>query len=136
MDYLAVAAAGFLGAVTRGLLNKIISAYFPGLFPFGILIINLTGCLFLSLFMNLTLSRYPINPRLRLAVGTGFVGAYTTFSTFAVGSIDLLRKGFPNVGILYILATSFGCVAFAWLGKILSDYITEGRPDRGMEGEN
>ncbi|MHB9094526.1 MAG: fluoride efflux transporter FluC, partial [Eubacteriales bacterium] len=89
MDYLAVAIAGFLGAITRAALGKAIKALVVTVFPLGTFIINLTGCFILSFFLTLTLERLEINPKLRLAIGTGFLGAYTTFSTFAVDSINL-----------------------------------------------
>ncbi|MFZ5641265.1 MAG: fluoride efflux transporter CrcB [Bacillota bacterium] len=125
MDYLAVGIAGFLGAVTRAVLSKIIIR--TGLaspFPVNTLVINLTGCFVLSLLMHLTMDWLEINPRLRLAVGTGFLGAYTTFSTFAVEAVNLIRNNLPGLAFIYILATPLGCVLFAWFGAVLSKVIT------------
>ncbi|MBU7007799.1 fluoride efflux transporter CrcB [Phosphitispora fastidiosa] len=116
MDYLAVAAAGFLGAVTRAALGKAADALIVTVFPLGILIVNLTGCLILSFFLTLTAERLKINPKLRLAVGSGFLGAYTTFSTFAVDSIGLIVSRQIWGGLGYIIGTSLGCIALAWLG--------------------
>ncbi len=115
MDYLAVGIAGFLGAVTRAFLGKVMAGV-SLLFPVSTLAINVTGCFVLSFFLNITIERLHINPRLRLAVGTGFMGAYTTFSTFAVESVDLMKAGSAWFSVLYIVATAFGCVAFAWVG--------------------
>ncbi|MDA8212276.1 MAG: fluoride efflux transporter CrcB [Clostridia bacterium] len=129
MDYLAVAIAGFLGAVTRAALGKLIKAGFTSAFPLNTLIINLTGCFVLSFFLTLTVDRLAINPKLRLAVGTGFLGAYTTFSTFALESINLLRSNLTGLSLAYILSTSLGCVLFAWFGVVLSRVMTA-RPVR------
>lgn len=129
MDYLAVAIGGFLGAVTRAALSELIGAGFSMPFPVNTLVINLTGCFVLSFFLNLTLNRLKINPKLRLAFGTGFLGAYTTFSTFALESVNLLRNNLVWVSFAYILATSLGCVLFAWGGAVLSRALTEPRSD-------
>ena len=132
MDYLAVAIAGFLGAITRAALGKAIKALVVTIFPLGTFIINLTGCFILSFFLTLTLERLEINPKLRLAIGTGFLGAYTTFSTFAVDSINLVKSHQMWVSLAYILGTSFGCVALAWLGAATSKALT-GRSDTEVE---
>lgn len=128
MDYLAVAIGGFLGAVTRAALGKLIKAGFTSSFPVNTLIINLTGCFILSFFLTLTLDRLEINPKLRLAIGTGFLGAYTTFSTFALESINLLRSNMAWLFLAYILSTSLGCVVFAWFGDVLSR-VMAAQPD-------
>ncbi len=89
----AIAAAGSVGAVLRYLVGLTSGWVFgPGL-PIGTFIINITGSLFLGWFLTVTQSRLPISDTLKLAIGTGFVGAYTTFSTYMYESNDLLRKG-------------------------------------------
>jgi len=127
LDYLAVAIAGFLGAITRAALGKAIKGLVVTVFPLGTFVINLTGCFILSFFLTLTLERLKINPRLRLAIGTGFLGAYTTFSTFSVESINLVKSHQMWVSLAYILGTSMGCVVLAWIGAAVSKLITEQR---------
>lgn len=127
MDYLAVAAAGFLGAVSRGFISNLIKPDFAGHFPLSTLMVNLTGCFILSLFMSLTLSRLIINSRLRLAIATGFLGAYTTFSTFSLEAVNLVRSGPGWLALGYILATPLGCILAAWLGDVLSRMAGKGR---------
>lgn len=126
MDFLAVAIAGFLGAVSRGLLTKLITVKVTSDFPVSTLIINLTGCFILSFFLTLTVERLRINPNLRLAVGTGFLGAYTTFSTFAVDSVKLLSNNMTGFFLLYVSSTALGCVLFAWLGVVASRTLIRG----------
>lgn len=133
MDFVAVGIAGFLGAITRFALSKVLKIGIFGVFPFSMMFINLTGCFILSFFLTLTLERLEINPRLRLAIGTGFLGAYTTFSTFTVDSLNLIRSGHLLLAMVYILGTSFGSVIFAWLGVTLSRLITKSKQE---EAEN
>jgi len=125
LDYLAVAVAGFLGTITRAVLGKVIKTWVTIFFPLNTFIINMTGCFILSFFLTLTLERLEINPKLRLAISTGFLGAYTTFSTFAVESINLIRSHQMWISLAYILATSLGCVILAWVGAAASRALTE-----------
>ncbi len=120
MDFLAVAIAGFLGAVTRAALGEGINMLLPWKFPLGTLIPNLTGCFLLSLFMDLAMDRLQISQRLRVAVGTGFLGAYTTFSTFTVESLNLIENRLALQAAAYILLTPAGCVLMALWGHNLS----------------
>ena len=127
MDYLAIAAAGFLGAAARAAVGNVIMVWLPMDFPVGTLVPNLLGCFLLSLFMNLTLERLKIEPRLRLAVGTGFLGAYTTFSTFAVESVYLIETRLVVQAVAYIVVTPLGCLLAAWLGLLVSRMAGAGK---------
>lgn len=82
-QYLVVGAAGSVGAMLRLLVARISAHHLGTAFPYGTLIINVTGSLFLGWFMAYYGSKVIENDALRLAAGVGFVGAYTTFSTFA-----------------------------------------------------
>lgn len=82
MQILLIAILGFAGANLRYLVTQWMGA--PAGFPIATLAINLSGCAFLGWFYTITLYRVYIHPSIRLAVGTGFVGAFTTFSTFAI----------------------------------------------------
>lgn len=132
MNYLAVGIGGFFGAVARAFLGNLIRVGSGSLFPVHTLVVNLTGCFILSFFLNLTLDRLEINPRLRLGIGTGFLGAYTTFSTFAVESVNLMRSSLVWPALVYILSTSVGCVMFAWIGAAFCGALT-GRYDASKE---
>ena len=132
MDYLAVGLAGFLGAVARVLVAKYIRLGYSGDFPVNTLTVNLTGSFFLCFFMLIALKRLRISPRLRLAVGTGFCGAYTTFSTFSLETINLLREGRVFIAFTYIVITAFGCVVFGLLGASIGRLFT--RHEKRVEG--
>ncbi|MDB5098105.1 MAG: camphor resistance protein CrcB [Cyanobacteria bacterium RYN_339] len=86
-------------------------------FPYGTLLINLLGCFILGVVNTLVLER-GVPDVWRLAVGVGFCGAFTTFSTFGFETLALLREGRYAAAALYVLASNllgFGCAALGWL---------------------
>jgi CrcB protein len=88
---LVVGVAGFAGAVVRFLVT-IVFGRLTGRFPVGTLVINLSGSLFLGWFLTYAGSRN-LSDTFKLSVGVGFVGAYTTFSTYMYDSNKLLEDG-------------------------------------------
>ena len=90
---MAIGGAGFVGAVTRWLVAMSIGRIFERQFPLGTLFINVSGSFFLGWFLTFVAVRYPVPETFRLAVATGFVGAYTTFSTYMHESNALFEKG-------------------------------------------
>jgi CrcB protein len=91
MLYLAVGAAGFAGAVTRLGVTRLFGQT-GWRFPLGTMVINVTGSLFLGWFLTYIAGRN-VSDIARLAIGTGFVGAYTTFSTYMFDTVSLSREG-------------------------------------------
>jgi len=99
-EYGGVALAGALGAMTR----LFVARLFPWqVFPVGTLLINVTGSLFLGWFMTLFSGR--ISPVMQLAIATGFVGAYTTFSTYMYETDKMLRGGDSIRALAYLLGS-------------------------------
>lgn len=91
---LAVGGAGFVGAVARWLIAMGVGRIQGNVnFPFGTLLINVTGSFFLGWFLTMASSRLSISETTRVAIATGFVGAYTTFSTYMYESNKLLERG-------------------------------------------
>jgi len=118
MQVAAVGAGGFFGAMMRFYIGKVIPTPFG--FPYGTLLINLLGCLFLAWFFTMTARRWKINDNLKLAIGTGFTGAFTTFSTFSVETLNLLKNQQYGAALVYVLLSIFGGIAFALLGAKLA----------------
>jgi len=104
-QYLIVGAAGSLGAMLRLLVARISAHHLGTAFPYGTLIINVTGSLFLGWFMAYYGSKVVESDALRLAAGVGFVGAYTTFSTFAYET-DALHYGNESAKAITYVAVS------------------------------
>lgn len=92
-------------------------------FPYGTFIINLSGSLLLGFFITIATERFLIDPRLRMLIAVGFLGAYTTFSTYTMESFSLLSNGQWLYGIFNLLgSTILGVLAAAlgvYLGKLL-----------------
>jgi fluoride exporter len=104
-------AGGFCGALTRYLLGAPLLALAAALplsteaFPYDTLAINLSGALLLGALIGLVEHDAPVAPDMRLTVGTGFLGAYTTFSSFMVGADTLVIQGHPLAAVLYVCCT-------------------------------
>ena len=93
LQSLAIGAAGFFGSIARFAVARCFGQWFNIRFPLGTLVINITGSLFLGWFLTFTAERFPISDTLRLAIGVGFVGTYTTFSTYMYESTALIDDG-------------------------------------------
>lgn len=108
--YLYIALGGAVGATSRYCLSLWIANKIPGVFPLGTLIVNLLGCFLLGVLY--ALGDRTISPQLRLFLTTGFLGAFTTFSTFSVETLDLLKNGYPMIALGYLVASvMFGLLA-------------------------
>lgn len=135
-SYLAVAVGGFLGALARFGVGQMFADLVrsTGL-PWGTLIINLLGCFVLSLFLTITIDLLDINPLIRLGVSTGFIGAFTTFSTFTLETVQLIQAHqFWYVGV-YLFASIFLCLAMAAFGFIVTRGIEQYRINKQAGGE-
>lgn len=101
VTYLGIMFGGALGALLRHLLNQWIQAGGQS-FPLGILVINVLGSFVLAFVTTLSLKGL-LSESARLAIGTGFVGAFTTFSTFEWDTDRLIREGRYGFAVLYVL---------------------------------
>ena len=114
-----VGVGGFFGANARYLLtqwtNELLSPRW-GAFPYGTLLVNLVGSFGLALFGVWFSVRSGMPPQLRLLVGAGFFGAFTTFSTFANESLALTQGGGGASALLNIVLTNGGCLLAVCLG--------------------
>jgi CrcB protein len=90
--YLMVAVGGFVGAPSRYLLDRAINLRFESDLPWGTFLVNMSGSFTLGLLTGLSLSNH-LSPLAKALLGTGFCGAYTTFSTFTFETVRLLEVG-------------------------------------------
>jgi CrcB protein len=90
--FLVVAAGGIVGAPSRYLLDQFVTGHTSSGLPWGTLAINLSGSLLLGFLTGLTLAGH-LPPTAKALLGTGFCGAYTTFSTFTFETVRLMENG-------------------------------------------
>jgi CrcB protein len=105
MDYLVVGLGGFLGANARYLVAEWIGGRYGTSFPYGTLVINVSGSFVIGLFLVYITERLRVDSHWRLFFSVGFLGAYTTFSTFSFESLVLLQQGFWGLGLVNILGS-------------------------------
>ncbi len=133
LKYLIVGGGGSLGAVAR----YWVGGYFKtesGGFPLATFLINLTGSLVLAFFLTLILEKFRVADEWRWFFATGFLGAYTTFSSFTLEVINLFRGGNFAMGLLYSGASLVGGIMCAGLGWWLARRIIVALPPVNPQG--
>ncbi len=121
--YVYIALGAVLGASARYWVSGWAAEHLGADFPYGTLIVNLTGSFLLGLFLAASTGRLLVDPRLRLAAAVGFFGSYTTFSSYTNESINLILAGQSWQGTLNLLGSALlGALAAllgVWTGRIL-----------------
>jgi fluoride exporter len=102
----ALACGGVLGAVSRYAISLAVPTE-TARFPWGTFLINVSGSAALGFVLVLIIDRFPRGRLARPVLGTGFLGAYTTFSTFTVEAIDLVRAGHAGTALAYLAGSVF-----------------------------
>ena len=102
---LVVGAGGFLGAIARYAVGVWIETFWRRDFPLATFFVNVSGCFILGFFLAIATERMNISPMMRLLVATGFVGAYTTFSTFEYETQRLTTTGAFGWALVNVLAS-------------------------------
>ncbi len=115
-NYFAVAAGSALGGMLRYFINASLLSRVAVPFPTATFVINVTGSFIVGLFLTLAAERVQINPHLRLAVAVGFVGAYTTFSTFEYETLRLIEERRFALGVLNVVLSVAVGFAAVWGG--------------------
>ncbi|TXK85847.1 fluoride efflux transporter CrcB [Paenibacillus sp. N3.4] len=122
-----VGLAGICGALARYGLSVLWNPSTSSVFPWGTLFCNFAGCLFIGFLAFAKELRIPAN--LRLTLTTGFIGSFTTFSTFSYETVNMLRTDHFGLAAVYVLGSLWGGLAFTWLGaRFGQSFGGAGRP--------
>jgi len=123
---LVIAAGGVVGSLLRFQLGRWWPSV-PPAFPWTTWTINITGCLIIGSFMVVITERWSPHRLVRPFFGTGVLGGYTTFSTYATDAVLLTRDGRPTAAALYVVTTLIGAMAAVFLGMFLTRRILNRR---------
>ena len=122
-NYVAVAIAGAFGCCARLGVNQVVHEHYGQAFPLATLLINVSGCLLMGFLFFYTLEHVSISPTLRLAIITGVLGGFTTFSAFGIETYLLVNDGKLAQAVLYVtLSVVLGLAAVftgVWAAKSL-----------------
>ena len=118
-----IAAGGATGALLRYWMSNGIHAYMGRGFPYGTLSVNLLGSLLMGLAYVFLIDRMDVSPEWRAGLIIGLLGAFTTFSTFSIETLNLIEAGEQLKAGLNILFSVTFCIAGCWLGMIIGRQI-------------
>lgn len=122
-NYIFVGIGGVFGAAARYSIKLIENPGGSLAFPLNTFLINITGCFILSLLFTLASEIWSIDEELRLGIGTGFVGAFTTFSTLCKETVLLLRGGAYYTAAFYIILSAVIGLCAVLLGSTVAKFI-------------
>lgn len=133
---LAIALGGAFGAVTRFLVASGIHGWMGRGFPHGTLFINISGSFLMGLLSELLIVRFAVAAEFRAAILVGFLGAYTTFSSFALETLALVEQGSLIKAFLNVLLSVLLCMAAVWIGLIWGrSLFAGGQPGLFAQGQ-
>jgi len=112
--------AGGAGTLMRYWLSEWVAKRFGETFPSGTLVVNLVGCFLAGSLFYLMFDRYLINPTVRTIVLIGFLGGFTTFSSFGLQTFTLLRDGEVGLALLNIAISNVAGLLLVWVGYSLA----------------
>lgn len=116
-----VALGSGLGGVLRFVLQQRIYRLYPSSFPWGTLVVNVSGCLLIGVFYALSEKGNLLSPSMRLLLTAGFCGGFTTFSTFTLENIMLLGDG----ELLYVSLYTLGSIILGFAATFLGIFLVK-----------
>lgn len=115
--------AGFVGTLSRYWMSGVIAKRYGETFPMGTLVVNLLGCFLVGLLFYLLEERFLVNQAVRSAILIGFLGGYTTFSSFGLQSFTLMQDGEFGLAVLNITASNVIGLLLVWAGYTLAKIL-------------
>jgi len=115
--------AGFIGTLSRYWLSGVVARRYGETFPMGTLVVNLVGCFLVGLLFYLLQERFLVNQTVRTVVLIGFLGGFTTFSSFGLQTFTLLQDGEFGLAALNILGANVIGLVLVWAGYMLAKVL-------------
>jgi CrcB protein len=122
--YLLIAAGGALGSIARYWVGSTIAGRMGTRFPYGTFIVNLTACLVIGFSLTYLGRRVELSPAWRFFIPIGFIGAYSTFSTYEWETLSTLRAGAFAMAAVYAVGSLIVGLAAVWGGALLAEVIS------------
>lgn len=116
MQILAIAAGGAVGSVLRWAVSNGVYSMFGRTFPYGTLAVNVAGSFLMGFLFVMMVERLDMSGMWRMAILVGFLGAFTTFSTFSIETVNLLQGGDFMRALLNIGVSVLFCLVATWVG--------------------
>lgn len=121
--YLWIAAGGALGSIARYWIGSEVGSRMGVKFPYGTMIVNITACVVIGFSMSFLGRRADLSPAWRYFIPIGFIGAYSTFSTYEWETLSTLRSGAFFLAALYALGSLILGLAAVWAGSMLGEIL-------------
>jgi len=121
--YLFIALGGALGAIARYWVGSAASGRIGIKFPYGTLLVNISACVIIGFTLTYLGKRADLSPAWRFLIPVGFIGAYSTFSTYEWETLSTLRSGAYFLAGLYAVGSLILGLAATWLGTALADLL-------------
>jgi CrcB protein len=122
-EYLMIAVGGALGSMARYWVGSTISGRMGARFPYGTMVINMTACVIIGFTLTYFGKRADLNPAWRFLVPIGFIGAYSTFSTYEWETLSTMRSGAFLLAAIYAAGSLVLGLAATWCGTALADLL-------------
>ena len=121
--YFFIAVGGSLGSIARYWVGSTIAGRLGVKFPYGTFVINVSACIIIGFALTFLGKRADLNPAWRYLIPVGFVGAYSTFSTYEWETLSTLRSGAFALAALYAFISLFLGLAAVWCGSMIAEVI-------------
>jgi len=118
--YFFIALGGALGSLTRFWVGSAVANRFGTRFPYGTFLVNMTACVIIGFSLTFLGRRTELNPAWRFLIPIGFVGAYSTFSTFEWETFSTLQTGAFLSAALYVVLSCFLGLVAVWCGVMVA----------------
>ena len=121
--YLFIGIGGAIGSITRYWVGSSVANRMGIRFPYGTLVVNVTACVIIGFSMTYLGRRTELNPAWRYLVPVGFIGAYSTFSTYEWETLASLRAGSFGIAALYSIGSFVLGLAAVWAGSVMGEFL-------------